>query len=103
MGSKLRLSIIAVLLLSTTALGIIGYNAMQPAPLTPTEPDPIEPTVVQERELCSHLMDEAVIERKKRRSREDPTYGPGWQPPWYCGTRDQLEKTAAYLNGQIGK
>src|SRR5262245_46277764 len=41
MSRTLRLSIIAVMLLSTTALGIIGYNQLNPPP--PPAPPPPEP------------------------------------------------------------
>lgn len=42
-------------------------------------------------------MDDAAIARLKKRSKEDPSYGPGWEPPNFCGTYKELESTAARL------
>jgi clan AA aspartic protease (TIGR02281 family) len=48
MSKTVRLSLIAVMLLSSTALGVIAYNAMQPPPLPPAPPP--APVVVQKEE-----------------------------------------------------
>jgi clan AA aspartic protease (TIGR02281 family) len=107
---------IATMLLATVALSVIAYRAMNPPP--PPEPTIVvqkEPPVVIEREppkpppveqiLCSHMMDDAIIASIKQKSKthsDDPkyresNYGPGWEPPTFCGTYKELESVAARL------
>lgn len=117
MSSTLRYSVIATMLLATSVLAIIAYQASlpQPQPQPQLQPQPQPPVVPQqepltpppaEQILCSHMMDDAVIASIKQKSKmqsddsrpeyRQSNYGPGWEPPSFCGTAKELEATAAY-------
>src|SRR5689334_4187650 len=71
MNRTTRLSVIAVLLLSTTALGIMGWNAMHPSQPTP-EPAPAlspapAPTPAQPRPNPEYEKLQADLDKHERR------------------------------------